>query len=44
MAIERNTQESFSKAKSFTSAERCATDKKADKQAHGVGSLLGFYI
>jgi hypothetical protein len=41
--IQNNVPESFRNANSFTSAEGYATNKKSGKQAHRVGSLLGFY-
>jgi hypothetical protein len=37
------TQKSIGKAK-FTSAEGCAPEKESGKQAHQVGSPLGFYL
>jgi hypothetical protein len=37
---QRNTWESLSKAKSFTSAEDTATDLKADKRAHSDKRVL----
>jgi hypothetical protein len=37
------TQKSVGKTK-FTSAEWCASDKESGKQAHLVGSPLGFYL
>jgi hypothetical protein len=40
---DNTTHKSLGKAK-LTSAEGCALDKESEKQAHGVGSLLGLHV